>query len=328
MRLGNEVLRLMNLEWMKQSVGIAVHWTSQSACVNGMCMPYQQAVESFDVKRFVSTVVESGAGHCLFTLTHAEQYLAFPNEPLERLLPGRTTRRDLIGEIADGLSEAGIRLIVYYNHSCNDMDDPVWKEACGYAAGIHGDLDAFAQNIIDIVEFTARRYGQKIAGWWFDSAYSVDPSGPENTISCDMGDWKFPWKRLFQAAKAGNPNCAVCCNAGVGSNYLYSPDQDYYPGETVDINEQFAPEEVPGMIGHRWTTIDSTDWVFSASAAARGFAPMRFSTDELSDFVADNLAKGRMTTFNMEVDQTGLINPAALEQFARIMEKIRHLASR
>ena len=32
-------------------------------------------------------------------------------EPLEKLLPGRTTQRDLIGEIADGLTGAGVKFM-------------------------------------------------------------------------------------------------------------------------------------------------------------------------------------------------------------------------
>ena len=286
-------------------------------------MPYQQAVENFDVDRFVSSVVEAGADHCLFTLTHAKQYLAFPNEPLEKLLPGRTTQRDLIGEIADGLTAAGVRFLTYYNHSCNGADDVEWKEACGYAAGINGSLDVFAQNILDIVSFTAKRYGEKLSGWWFDSSYSVDPKGPSNTVSCDMGNWQFPWDRLNQAAKSGHADCAVCFNAGIGSNFLYSPHQDYYAGETVDIYKDFTPDEVPGIIGHRWTTIDSTAWVFTQKAAARGFADMRYPTDELVAFVSHNLAHDRMSTFNMEVDQTGVINPKALQQFSQIISSVK-----
>ena len=107
----------MSYEWMKNSVGLAVHWTSRSARVDGTRLPYAEAVEAFDADRFVPSVVQSGADHCLFTLTHADQYLAFPNEPLKKLLPGRTTRRDLIGEIADGLTGAGVKFMTSHEKS-------------------------------------------------------------------------------------------------------------------------------------------------------------------------------------------------------------------
>lgn len=313
----------MHLDWMKNSMGVAVHWTSQSVCMDGAHLSYQDAVEQFDVDRFISDVVQSGADHCLLTLTHAKQYLAFPNEPLERLLPGRTTQRDLIGEIADGLHRAGVRFITYYNHSCNNGDDVEWKEACGYAAGCSGDLDAFARNICDIVAFTAKRYGPKLDGWWFDSGYSVDPRGPHNTISCDMEGWQFPWAQLIEAAKRGNDTRAVCINAGIGSNFLYWPQQDYYAGETVELDEDFTPAQMPGIIGHRWITIDNPNWIFGMKAAERGFSQPRFTTEDVARFVADNLANERMTTFNMEIDQRGVINPKSLEQFAQVKASVR-----
>lgn len=306
----------MCFDWMKNSMGIGFHWTSQSVCTDGRHLSYQEAVDQFDVNRFISDIVRCGAGHCLITLTHAEQYLAFPNEPLERLLPGRTAQRDLIGEIADGLHEAGVRFIAYYNHSCNELDDPLWEIASGYKAGVGGDLDAFARNICDIVAFTARRYGERLDGWWFDSGYSVDPHGPHNTISCDMGDWQFPWDQLLRAARSGNEHCAVCINAGIGSNFLYWPDQNYYPGETVALDQPFTPEEAPGIISHRFTTIDNTGWVFED--ASQGFADPRFCDEAVARFVADNRAHQRMTTFNMEIDQRGVINPKSLSQFSRI----------
>lgn len=312
----------MGADWMKNSVGVAFHWTSKSVCTDGTHLPYREAVESFDAERFAADVVQCGADHCLFTLTHAEQYMAFPNEPLERILPGRSVQRDLIGEIADGLQRAGVRFLVYYNHSCNDDDDVAWKNACGYAAGRGGDLDAFARNICDIVSFTAKRYGKKIDGWWFDSAYSVDPSGPYNTVSCDMDGWQFPWTQLIGAAKCANDACAVCINAGVGSNFLYDPHQDYYAGEAVELDEAFTPAKAPGIIGHRFTTIDDTNWVFSARVVKNGFAPPRFATEDVVRFVKDNLANERMTTFNMEIDQRGVINPQALAQFAQVKARL------
>ena len=304
-------------DWMKRSVGVSFHWTTHSVNTDGTALPFAGAVGAFDVDRFVRSLKKIGAGHVIFTLTHAEQYLAFPNEALESVLPGRTTKRDLIGEIIEALDKAGIRFIAYYNHSCNGGDDPLWKKACGYESA---ELDTFADVICGIVSFTARRYGRLLSGWWFDSAYSVDPRGPHNTISCDMGDWRFPWGKLISAAKAGSDGCAVAINAGIGSNFLYAPGQDYYCGETVDIHEIFRPDEVPGMIGHRWTCIDSLDWVFHKGR--KSFAEPRFSVGEITDFVKSNLSAGRMTTFNMEIAQNGEINPKSLELFEMMRERL------
>ncbi|MBR5742944.1 MAG: alpha-L-fucosidase, partial [Clostridia bacterium] len=271
-------------DWMRSSVGISFHWTTHSVLPDGGSLSFAGAAERFDAESFVKTAAESGADHVIFTLTHAEQYLALPCAALEAILPGRTTRRDLIGEIAAGLRKKGVRFIAYYNHSCNGDDDLPWKEACGYAAS---DLDRFAGNVASIVADIAARYGENLAGWWFDSAYSVDPRGPHDTITCDMGDWRFPWEDLIRAAKSGNAAAAVAINAGIGSNFLYAPRQDYYAGETVDPDEIFRPDELPGIVGHRWICLDSLDWVFHRGRER--FSAPRFSPEELCRFTRRNL---------------------------------------
>lgn len=47
----------------------------------------------------------------LWSVTWGQQYISAPIQSLDRILPGRTTRRDLLGEMADRLHAKGIRLI-------------------------------------------------------------------------------------------------------------------------------------------------------------------------------------------------------------------------
>lgn len=304
--------------WMRGSFGLSVHWTSKTVCLNGTSIPYSEAVDCFDPGRFAGDLAAAGAKHCIFTLTHGEQYLALPHPLLDKLLPGRTAKRDLIGELIVALAKYRIRFIAYYNHSCNGTGDPAWKKACGYADGIHGNLDGFAENICGIVAYIARRYGSGIAGWWFDSSYSVDPRGPHNTVSCEMGGWRFPWKALADAAKSGHRDCAVTFNAGVGSRFLYAPCQDYYAGEAVRLDEPFVPDAVSGMRDHRWICADSPDWLLSAKNCAGGFAPPRFSVQEMRDFLKEHREAGRMVTFNLQIDQEGILNPSVLDAVKRM----------
>lgn len=308
-------------KWMETSVGVSFHWTSCSVEQDGTKGTYREMIERFDVPRFVEKLKNAGADHLILTLTHAEQYLALPCTPLEELLPGRTTQRDLIGELTDALGEAGIRFIAYYNHSCNGLDDVVWKDACGYSAGIGGDLDKFADNICSIVEFIARRYGRKLAGWWFDSCYSLDGQGHSHAITCDMGDWLFPWTKYIRAAKAGYADCAVTLNAGVGHRYLYWPEQDYYAGESVELDQEFPPYPDNGMVDHRWICIDNPQWVYHADGSGE-FCDPRFTDEEVAAFVRANLAARRMTTFNMEIDRSGNINEKALRQFEKVRNSL------
>ena len=294
---------------MRGSYGVSVHWTSQSVCMDGIHLPYAEAVNRFNPDAFADSLLHAGAKHCIFTLTHAEQYLALPHSVLDHILPGRTTKRDLIGELIETLDQRNIRFIAYYNHSCNGKNDPDWKQACGYADGIEGNLDQFAKNICEIVGFIAKRYGSKLCGWWFDSSYSLDPRGPYNSITCDMGDWRFPWKALSSAAKSGNPDCAVTFNAGIGKTFLYD-EQDFYAGETVKLDEVFEPEARKDIQDHRWTCIDSMEWVFSSRNYEKGFVPLRFPAADFKKFREEHCSAGRMVTFNVLIDQLGNLSPA------------------
>ena len=304
-------------DWMAGSVGVSTHWTSHTVNADGTRPSYEEAVANFDVRAYADALAEVGAGHCIFTLTHAEQKLPFPLAALDRILPGNTAKRDLVGELIEALAPRGIRFIAYYNHSCNGGDDTAWKKACGYAGGVAGGLDRFADNICTIVAAISARYGDGISAWWFDSAYSVDPRGPHNSISCEIGDWRFPWRSLTGAARSGNRRAAVAINAGVGSRFVYCDDFDYYAGEAVRLDEPFAPEAISGKRDHRWICLDSPDWVFSRANARGGFVPPRFTDGEIAAYIREHTGAGRMVTFNVLIDAAGRISAA-----------LRHIAAR
>ncbi len=303
----------MKFDWMKGSFGISAHWTSHSVCPDGSHLPYEEAVNRFNVDDFANSLSNVGAKHCIFTLTHAEQRLALPHPILEKLYPGSTTQRDLIGEIINALQKRNIHFIAYYNHSCNGNDNIPWKKFSGYDAGINGNLDQFADNICNIVEFISKRYGSGISGWWFDSGYSVDLRGPINTVSTDLGNWLFPWKKLTAAARSGNPDSAITVNAGIGSHFRYTDDIDYYAGETVQFDEPFTPDPLPTIQDHRWTCADHTAWVFHKRVAQGGFVPLRWGPDKTREFVKIHQTQGRMVTFNFLIDQLGHFNPHLLD---------------
>ena len=306
--------------WMAGSVGISSHWTSRSVNADGSRPAYDEAVRDFDADAYADTLASVGATHCIFTLTHAEHFLPLPLPELDRILPGRTARRDLVADLIEALSDRGIRLIAYYTHSCNGNDDPEWKNACGYAGGETGGLDRFADNICTIVSALSGRYGDGISAWWFDSAYSIDPRGPSNTISCAMGNWRFPWPRIMDAARCGNPRAAITVNAGIGSRFAYCDTLDYYAGEAVRLDEPFAPEALPGRQDHRWICLDSPKWVLTRKVAQAGAVPPRFTEAEVRDYIREHSGRGRMVTFNILIEACGRINPAPAALLRRSLE--------
>jgi len=209
--------------------GIAVHWTTWTAPREGLALPFEEMVERFDVDAFVEQAVETGAGHVFFTLTHAVHHLPCPHPEVDRLISGRTCRRDLIGELADGLARAGIRLALYYNHGVyqppHGMQDPQWQEAVGSTSA---DRSRYHDHFCRIVGWLGEHYGEKVIAWWFDSGY-------EFAKYADT-----PWERYTRAAKAGHPERLVTYNSGIASHLSYTPHQDYWAGELNTLS--FVPD--------------------------------------------------------------------------------------
>lgn len=103
-------------DWFaKAGYGAMFHWTDLTQPRDGAKKPYPEAVGAFDVDRFAGLISEIGAAYVIFTLNHAHAHCPAPIQSWEAIHPGCTTRRDLIGDIADVLEKRSIRLLLYIN---------------------------------------------------------------------------------------------------------------------------------------------------------------------------------------------------------------------
>jgi len=173
--------------------GIGFHWTALTAPRDGEPLDFQDAVDAFDVDAFVQQAVDAGAGHVLITTTHAWQKMPCPNPEVDKLVAGRTCKRDLLMELADGLAAAGIKLMLYYHHGIHAHgQDAEWREAVGWQSPDYYD------NYCRVVGWLGEHYGPKVIAWWFDAAGDLaNRSDP-------------PWDRMAAAAKAGHPGRLIC----------------------------------------------------------------------------------------------------------------------
>jgi len=309
-----------NTDWLARCrYGIGVHWTAQTVPERGDPLPFAQAVAGFKLREFVRQVREAGADYVLFTAAHALQMLPLPHAVLDRLLPGRTSERDLIGEMADALGAVGIPLLVYYNHSCNGRDDRPWRKAVGYDGA---DKARFAQNLMEIVAWMGERYRERVKAWWFDSSYSLDPRGPHNSVTTELAGFQFPWEQFTVAAKAGDPGRLVTYNAGIGQTYLYTTHQDYWAGELVDLKTPATARYLPsGLQWFGWTCLEDRRWVHSRRNTA---VPTPLYPDEqLAAYVRTCHARQAPMTFNVIVFQDGTLAPASIAQLRRLGASLR-----
>ena len=182
-----------SFDWMAETgYGLMFHWTSGTPQRDGSRKSFEEAVNDFDVEKFVNMVEETGAGYVIFPIGHAESYCPAPIESWERIHPGQTTKRDLIEELANALNERDIRLICYIN-------GPLAFEYPKRVEITPEIVQNFVANFKDILPELGMRYKDKIAGYWFDTMIL-----------------KIPFEDFFHAAKVGNKDRLICLNAFYG----------------------------------------------------------------------------------------------------------------
>ena len=219
--------------WMVDGkYGIFVHWSSQSRGFNiaeKRADWFQKSVEMFDVKVFADAIERTGAAWVTFTATHQGFYWPGPNAALDNIAPGRTAKRDLLGEIIDELDQRGIRTMFYLHTGYNGYDPEVWREAVG---ANDADTKRFSDNIEAILRECSLRYGDKLMGFgYIDGALAWDyPLNPS-------------WEGWARAIKAGNPDAVVGFSANRGTTV--SPFNDLFV--TDGGNELLSPD--PQLIG-------------------------------------------------------------------------------
>lgn len=302
--------------WMKGSFGVSFHWTAKIVDNYGS-KNWEQAVNDFDVEKFADSVESFGAKHVIFTVAHAWQQLPCPCAALDSYIAGRTTTRDLMKDIIDELTNRNIRVVFYYNHSCNHNEDSAWQAASGYNdITDESSMAAFGSKICSIVRELSQRYGDGVSAWWFDSATSVDDSKPwpNNKSANYVAGLSFPWNDLFAAARAGNPHAAVAVNWDVGATDQHELATDYLSGETekIDAYGNFFPFAPGELQDHIWTRMDSSDW-FWQGGEVKDYGS-RFSAEQLAWWKVSHRDAGRMATLNLVIDESGNINPVVAQQ--------------
>lgn len=312
--------RPANTDWLANCrFGISTHWTAQSQPVGeDDWLPFDVTVDRFSPTGYVDQAAGAGAEYVIFTGTHALQMLPAPSTAIDRIASGRTTKRDLIGNLADACHARGLRFILYYNHSCNSADDPGWEHAVGYHAA---DKSRLASNLLAILRELGARYGSRLDAWWFDSCFSLDPRGVYNSVTTDMHCFQFPWEDWTAAAKTGFDGRLVTLSSGMLTHFLYSTHQDYEGGEANDLvavpTSRYTPDHLQA---HRWVCLDNPSWVHSRVNTP--LAPPRFPLTSVADYVRISNRSSVPVTFNLDIDRTGLISPESLVFLHKLKQQL------
>jgi len=291
--------------WLqKAGYGLMSHWTSQSRPRRGDPKPYAQAARDFDVETLANQVQETGAGFFVLTTSHAQFYFPAPIQAIDRILPGRTTQRDLVADLADALAKRGIRLMLYYHIGASS--DPEWLEASGFW---ETDTRTVFGHWTAIVSEVGERYGDRLAGWWFDDG------------AINYYYRSAPWQRLTRAARAGLPRRLVGYNPWV----LPSPTefQDFCCGEgfgdpgaggllPIGGDGRYTAGTYQGLQACA-TLITEGDWVHGRKDTEIG--KPRWSAEPLATMLGEFAKFRNVPIFNLEIYQEGTVSPATVEVF-------------
>ena len=289
-------------DWFVEAkYGVMFHWSTTTQPLRGPQKSYPDAVNAFDIDAFADMVRETGAGYVIFTAVHGIMHFPAPLKSIEAVMPERTCRRDLIGEMADKLQEYGIPLILYFHHGVGDTE---WMKVAGF---LSPDKSGFFRIERDILTEIGHRYGKKVAGYWFDDRYPLQP-----------------FEELYEATKVGNPERIVAWNSWILPKT--TEFQEYYAGEfggaLVDPPENFLAEggSAGGLQPHGLIFLDDP---WQHGYPDTDIAPPLFTTQQIINYVKACIAQKLVITMNMGITQDGKVSPITLEQMKALRKTIR-----
>ena len=290
--------------WFRSAkYGLMFHWHTWTAPRNGPRLPYAEAVRQFKVETFVQQVLATGAGFVTITTSHSDMVIPAPIKSLDAVLPGRTSERDLIGEIAEALSKHGVKLFLYYHLGCNS--DPAWQKASGFW---ETDTTTFWRNWCAVIGEMGERYGDKLAGWWFDD-------GTANYYYRST-----PWEKLANTALRGNPKRLIGFNSWIlppATEFQHCFLGESQPDPTVmgtlkpGDNGIISSGIYVGLQASAALTMEREGWGHSKLDVE--IDPPRYTAEQLADMTRQFMALGNVPIFNCSIYQDGTISPKTVE---------------
>ncbi|MGA8727221.1 MAG: alpha-L-fucosidase [Terracidiphilus sp.] len=272
-----------------------------------MKRPYPEAVNTFDVDAFAKLIGEIGAAYVIFTLNHAHPHCPAPIESWEAIHPGWTTRRDLIGDIADALEKRGIGFLLYINSPVLTMLGDIGKNGLYELTCSEEKFTEIHKNVLSEI---GSRYGDKLAGYWFDSWYQSLAAYPD-----------VPIESIYRYCKVGNPGRITAFNFWIFP--VLTPWQDYWAGELNALQTPFESRYIQGGAGTGFQAHGMISMLPSWVHGATGpIPPPQFSTEDLIAYVKANVEHQAVTTINIGIYQDGTIEQSSLDMMRQLRRAI------
>lgn len=299
-----------NTNWlMEAKYGVFMHFLPSSD--NDL-----KQVDQFDVDALAEQLEDMGARYLVLTLGQNSGYFNSPNAAYEKktgYAPGeRCSLRDLPMDLYEALQPKGIRLMLYLPCQTPNQDRQAQK-AFGLPEGAKDQPvnTAFAHQWAKVIQEWSDRYGDKVAGWWFDGGY--DHIQFNNEIAEIYAD----------AVKHGNSNAIVTFNPGV-KIVRHTKAEDYTAGE---LNDPLAV--VPAS---RW--LDGSQWhALTYLGSAWGKDDTRYTNEQWAKWAQAVVANQGAFTLDMgpnydpQAGPIGAFNDAQVNQVKAIKAALAQTSS-
>jgi autotransporter-associated beta strand protein len=188
--------------------------------------------DRFDAAGFADDLESMGVEHVIFTAWHANFYPLYPSSAMDKVHPGRSPNRDMIGDMITAVRAKGIRVLLY-THPWQPID---WNNVIE----THNNLinDVYAE-LID-------RYGDRIEGLFLD----------ENFVGGNQDEY-VDYPRLLDTIRRRNPELVLMHN---WNENIYTCDMMHRetPAGTDFSNNPWVSQTTPvpttQLIAPQWFT--------------------------------------------------------------------------
>jgi hypothetical protein len=310
-------------DWMQNqryAWGVMTHYLADwEAHVHKLDMTvekWDKMIDAFDVEAMASRLEQVGAGHYQLSIGQNSGYYLSPNQTYDKFVgiqPSKCSHRDLVADFSEPLQKRDIKLMVYLPAGAPD-GDRIACDALEWVSGAYPNKN-FQHKWEQIIAEWSSRWGNKVAGWWFDGCYF-----PNSMYRSTAGP---NFASFAAAARVGNSESALAFNPGVIYHIIsISPDEDYTAGE-IDKPELASADQGSG--GRE----DGTQiHMLSFLGTTWGMGIPRFTTDEVIAYTKKIRDYGGSVTWDVPVELDGTITQPFLDQLTALGKVFPRTAAR
>ena len=276
---------------------------------------WQECTAALDVKKIARQLHEIGAGYYFITSMQGRRYMIAENARYREIVGDDVadeclSKRDLIEELYEALSEYGIDLYIYFTGDGPYKDEEEGKKF-GFIEPRANISMEFCEKWASVLGWYAKKYAGKIKGYWIDGCYD---------------EWfGYTTEKLepyYNAVKSADPNALITMNNGVKVGlYRYFPKEDYVSGEQENLNVIPEGRYLDGAQTFILTPIGNGDM---GIGCAWGSGGLSYTGDELADYAERVVAAGGVVTFDCMVARDGSFDEDQMRALKAVGDRVNN----